>query len=568
VRRRPEPSTPAWLALAALLVVVTPFLLHETRGTTFWFDEWEWVLGRRGWDAGTFLEPHNDHLSLVPVAIYKLLFETAGLTDYAPYRVIVTAGHLLCVVLVFVYAGRRIGSVAALLPAALILLLGPGWQNFLWPFQIAWLIALAAGVGALLMLDRGDRRGDAAACALLALAVLSSGLGVVIAAGVIVELVWGRRDWRPAWIAAAPLALYAVWWLGYHDTGFVRHNVVLAPGFAADAAGAALSGLAGLYQTPPTGGSETTLGWGRPLAVAAAAVVVWRLAALRPVPPRALALLTILVGFWLLTGVQRAQFGLPDSSRYVYVGALFLLLLAVELMRGVAVSRGVALLVAGAAALVIVANVGDLRDGGRYLRAQAPPTRASLGAIEIGGPAVPAGFVASGLPGFPFVIVEAGEYRDAVRELGSPAASPAEIAAAPEDARRVADAELVRIHDVAPRPGAARPARGDPPVVDDVRGGRVVAAGGCVRFRPAGAGPADAAPELQLTLPAAGLLLDAQQGTAMIAVRRFAAGFPEQPHGHVDAAGTATLRIPPDRSPQPWHVRVAPEARFAACALR
>jgi hypothetical protein len=567
VRRRLEPSTAAWLALAALLAAVTPFLLHETRGTTFWFDEWEWVVGRRGGDARTFLEPHNDHLSLLPVAIYKLLFATAGLTDYAPYRVVVTAGHLLCVVLVFAYASRRVGSFGALVPAALMLLLGPGWQNFLWPFQIGWLISLAAGLGALLMLDRDDRRGDAAACALLALAVLSSGLGLVIAAGAGVEVLWARRDWRPAWIAAAPLALYAAWWLAYRDTDLIRHNVVLAPGFAADAAGAAVSALVGLYQTPPTGGSETTLGWGRPLAVAAGALVIWRLIALGRISARVLGLLAILLAFWLLTGVQRAQFGLPDSSRYVYVGCLFLLLLVVELMRGVAIPRRVAPLVATVAGIVLVANVGDLRDGGRYLRAQAPPTRASLGAIDIGGPSVPADFVVSGLPGYPFVVVTAGEYRDAVGELGSPAASPDEIAAAPEDARRVADAELVRIHGVAPRPGPAEPARGGPPVVDGVSGGTVMAARGCVRFRPAGAGAPDAARELRLTVAAAGLSLDAERGSATIAVRRFAEGFPEQPQGRVDAVGAATLRIAPDRSPRPWHVRVAPEAQFVACVL-
>ena len=74
----------------------------------------------------------------------------------------------------------------------------PAWQNILWPFQVGWLLSLAAGLGALLALDRGDRRGEAAACALVALSLASSGIGVAIAAGVLVDVLWRRP--RAAWI--------------------------------------------------------------------------------------------------------------------------------------------------------------------------------------------------------------------------------------------------------------------------------------------------------------------------------------------------------------------------------
>lgn len=89
----------------ALLVVSGALLWHLTRGTTLWFDEWQWALNRPGGDLGTYLRPHNEHLSLVPIAIYKALFVTAGLEHYGPYRALVIAGHLACVSLVFVHAG-------------------------------------------------------------------------------------------------------------------------------------------------------------------------------------------------------------------------------------------------------------------------------------------------------------------------------------------------------------------------------------------------------------------------------------------------------------------------------
>ena len=230
------------------------------------------------------LAPHNGHLSLVPVALYKLLFATAGLEDYTPYRVMVVAAHLACVALLFAYARRRVGDPAALGAAVLLLVLGPAWQNILWPFQVGSLVSLAAGIGALLALDRGDRRGDLAAAALLALALASSGLGVVIALGIAVELLVARRR-TAVWIAAAPLGLYAIWWIGYQDTDFIRHNVVLAPRFAADAAAGAMAALTGLTG-PVTSDDGATLAWGRPLAVAAAALIAWRVSGLRPVPPR------------------------------------------------------------------------------------------------------------------------------------------------------------------------------------------------------------------------------------------------------------------------------------------
>ncbi|MEA2455604.1 MAG: hypothetical protein QOI45_1866, partial [Thermoleophilaceae bacterium] len=150
----------ATATFAGLLVVAGVFLMHQTRGNTLLSDEWRWAVERLDNDVGTFLTPHNDHLSLVPVAIYKVLFATVGIGNYVPYRLLVTAGHLGCVALLFAYASRRVGGWLALLAAALILFLGPGWQNMLWPFQIAWLISIGAGIGALLLLDRDDRAGD------------------------------------------------------------------------------------------------------------------------------------------------------------------------------------------------------------------------------------------------------------------------------------------------------------------------------------------------------------------------------------------------------------------------
>lgn len=567
MRRRLEPFTSAWVALALLLACGAAFILYENRGTTLWIDEWSWALDRRGADPDTWLEPHNEHLSLIPLALYRLLFTSAGLDDYLPYRLIGIAAHLACVTLLFAYARRRVGDILALLAAALMLLLGPAWQNILWPFQAGSLISMAAGVGALLLLDRGDKAGDAGTCGLLALALASSGIGLPILAGAIVELSYGRRRLGDAWIVGLPLLAYGVWWLAFQESDLVRHNVVVAPGFAADAAAGVLSALAGLGGAV-IGENPQTLGWGRPLAVAAAAALVWRLARDRPVSARVVGLLTILVAFWVATALRRAQISTPVEGRYLYVGALFVLLLTAELARGATLSRRGAALAAGLVAVAILSNLGDMRDGGRFLRGQAHAAHAVAGALELARPGVPAGHVADAFPGYPFLVVRAGRYYDAADAYGSPAARPEELAAAPGDARLAADRALIRIHAVGLSPAGRDEPTGAPPAVNAVAGGLATTRGSCVAFEPAEARPAAVTPELQLTLPPAGLLLTAAGGPASVSVRRFADVFPEQPQASLARAARATLRIADDRATQPWHVRVAPTGRVTACGLR
>lgn len=255
----------AWVLLAGLLIATGALLYYETRGTTLWFDEWTWLLHRRADSLASYLDTHNGHLSLIPIAIYKLLFATAGIRSSAPYRVLVIIAHLSCCLLLFVYARRRVGAFLALVTTTVLLLFGPGWENLLWPFQITWLTSLGAGLGALLALDRHDRAGDLAACVLLIVSLASSGIGVPIVIGVILELALVRRRRRDAWIVGVPVLLYALWWIGYQHTTFVRHDIVVAPNFVYTSASATLAAIAGLGGSTGFDGQGTLMTWGPPL---------------------------------------------------------------------------------------------------------------------------------------------------------------------------------------------------------------------------------------------------------------------------------------------------------------
>lgn len=562
---RIDPAWAVWTALAVLLVGMAVFLVHETSGTTFWFDEWLWVLGRRGNDLGTFLRPHNSHFSLVPILIYRLLFATAGLNHFAPYRAIVIAGHLLCVVLLFVYAARRVDRFVALLAAALLLFLGPGWQNILWPFQIAWLISLSCGIGMLLSLDRRDRLGDAFACVLLLISICSSGIGLPFLVGAAFELLWRRDRRRQLWVVAIPLLVYVIWALAYQTDTITRHAFVEAPSFIAAAAAGALAALIGLAGDTVRSGGSSAFTWGTPLAVAGAALLGWRLVRIARIPDRALTLMVTLGVFWILIAIGRSDnIAHGYDSRYMYVGVLLILLLAAELAAGITVGRRAYAVLALAALFAIVSNVGTFRDASRALQSQAKLATADLGALDLARANVAPTYVATHFPGYPVIPVTAGPYFAAERSWGTPASNPAQLLGDPEYARTAADGELISADHAALGQATSGTPTAGTLHTDAVQRGTTVTRGSCVTFRSA-FDPSQAPADVRATIPSAGVLVRSDSGLAMVAVRRFAQTF--QPLGHLQPGDAATVRIAPDRSFAPWHVQVATPGRATLCAL-
>lgn len=560
-----RPAAPR-VALVLLLLGAALFLFLDGHGETFWYDEWAFVLGRRGSDLSTFLDPHNGHLSLLPIVVYKALLATVGMSHYGPYRLTVITLHLLCVILIFVYAERRLGGWMALAAAVPILFLGPGWQVIIWPFEIAWLASLAAGLGALLMLDRRDRLGNVTACILIVISLSSSGLGVPITAGVLVEILLGRASRGRLWVVAVPLGLYALWYAGYSESNFASHRITEVPGFTADALAASISGLVGLAgrTIPDTGAS---LDWGRPLAVVAVALLAWRLRRLGRPSARLSMLLTTILAFWVLTAVSRAgvkvggySLAPPYSSRYIYFGGFIIVLIAVELLRDVTLTRTPAVLLAVALAAGLVAHLGAFHDAARYLRRTSLLLTANLGAIELGRDSVDPQY-----PAGPYT--RAGPFLAAAARDGSPALSRAQIAGGSERVGASVDFVLVQIHGIALKPGGRSRRNGRRPTVEASTAGAMSATRSCVSLRPTGYHPPWLKPELDLLVPPGGLVLTAQERAPVeVSLRRFASRFP-RPLGVLTGGTTAVLRIARDRAPQPWHLQLLPAGRVTACGL-
>ncbi len=104
-QRRNAPTA----ALAGVLFASAVVLLYLGRNFTFIQDTWNFLLERQGSSLDTFVQPHNEHIVVIPVAIEKLLVSAFGMTSALPERVVLTAMLLATAALVFVYVRRRVG---------------------------------------------------------------------------------------------------------------------------------------------------------------------------------------------------------------------------------------------------------------------------------------------------------------------------------------------------------------------------------------------------------------------------------------------------------------------------
>jgi hypothetical protein len=438
-RRCPRSTLFAWLAVGVAAVGAAALLLHVGRGLTWFYDEWSWILQRRTGSLDDFLANHNGHLNLVPVMVYKAMWAVFGLTDYTAFRVLDVVLHVATCGLLLVYLRRRTSPWFAVGAAIAVLYLGYAYQDLLWPFQIQYIGAVAAGLGAFLLLDRRDRAGDMGAALALGIAVACSGVGLPFAGAVAVELAVRRDSWRRLWVPLAPLALWGLWYLQYGQSQVKASNIDIAPGNAARMGAAAVGALAGT-------GSEN----GRYLIGALGAVVIIVLAAERRISPRFAAVLVLTLGYWLLTALSRAQFNEPDASRYLYPGAIFVVLVLSELIPRLRVPGGrvgtiaCAVVVVGLLGFSVRGNVQQLRDGAAGLRDASTYVKAELRAVELARGRVDAAFRPDPIRA---PQIDAGGYLAAVDDLGSPADSLSALRRAPAPIRTTVDAVLLRALD-------------------------------------------------------------------------------------------------------------------------
>jgi hypothetical protein len=557
-------SAMAWsnLFLFAVLIAASGTVLLTLQShLTFFADDWRVLLDRRGWSVGDFLDPHNAHLTLAPVLIYKLLLVTFGMSSALPFEVVSTLVFLLSVALLFAYLRRPVGDWPALLGSALILFLGASWIDLLTAFPINFSGAIAAGLGALLALERDDVVADRIACALLVVSVSFSEVGVPFVAGAVVSIL--LRDWprmRRLYIVFVPVVLYAVWWAGWGHTArgtFSLHNVLVSPKFVFDAASQAAASLLGLG-TPlhasthdPAASYRDPVGldWGRILLVAGIGAAIWRFRRLGGVPRPFWVALAIGGSFWFLVAFY-ADPGLrtPTAGRYQYPGAVFLILIVAELLRWVWISRLALALGSAVTALAVLSGLWFFHLGyEKRLKPQSDMLRGELAAIEIAGDRVDPGLVVVSAT----APIEAGAYLSAANAYGSPAYSESELASSREWVRGAADQVMVRGLGI--RLGSET-------------GSRSRSSGhGVTHCRTVAA---TSSGEPGVSLGPGEVTLRARPGaSAEILLGRFADGLPVD-LGPLARARTSSLTLPPDRSSRPWRLGLRGSGNVTVCEGR
>jgi hypothetical protein len=548
------PSTPVLLLLLWLFGASGCLLLYLGSKLTFLLDDWEFLLYRRGFNAHAILDPHGEHIVALPVLIYKALQATVGMGSVLPYRVVSTALFLLSAALLFVFLRRRVGDWPAVAATAIVLFLGAAWEDLLWSFQMTYFGSMAAGLGALLALEREDRRGEAVACALLVLSIVFGSLGLSFAIGTAVFVLLQPERRRRLYVFGVPLAVYALWWLGWgHDaeSAISLDTVARTPLYVIDSLANAVGSATGL--TNPAIEVHDRLLWARPVAVVLVFLAAWRLYKRDRVPLWFWVVLATAGSFWILAGFNQMPGREPDASRYQYLDVVFVFMLAAELLRpelerGLRIGTGALAAIGVVTVLSLAANLDELHDAyeGTY-HPISQLEKAGLGSLDIAEATVEPGFVLSeDVVDTGFVNVDAGSYFSARDEYGSPAYDEAEIAASPEFVRYAADKVLfgaLRI-GLEPLPASAVPATGCETV------------------------PSDGSASPRFSLPPGGMTIVA--GTEPIErfeLSRFATGSPPVLIEGLGPGEAGRLALPDDGATTPWKLRLITAGPAKACPL-
>lgn len=409
------------LSLSAFLY----WLLQRGHGLTFFFDEWNFILDRT-YSVDDLLRPHNGHLSLLPILVYNVLRSFFGLTSYVPYQIAGLLVHGSVCGAVYVLAKRRSASIA-ILSAIIVCLLGVGWQNIMWPFQIGMMGALSAGLWAIYEATK-ESVSAKKLTALSSVSLLCAGGGVV-SFSVVIAVVLYRRLWGQLKSLFIVGVIYSLWYLKYGVSQSVEGNLARTPKYVYDSAVSSANGI----------GANSEIFGKLFLALLLFLLIVSVLRKSSVLEGSAFLLMAILT--WMVTGLSRAHLQEPAASRYIYVGSILLISSLVSLVPKYSAKFVLAPL-AFLSFFLIQDNVKILDQGIGGLRDVSVHLRSSLGGLQlIDGPLNAGEFLDSARA----PQLDSERYREISRKFGTVGFSVADLQRQPEEIRREADQVLYRL---------------------------------------------------------------------------------------------------------------------------
>ncbi|MGK2933602.1 MAG: hypothetical protein ACSLFD_12695 [Solirubrobacterales bacterium] len=520
-----------------MLISAALFLTIRSR-LDFMLDDWAFVISRAPGDIGDYLEPHNEHISILPIAIYKLFLGIFGMTSAMPMHFVSVALFLLSVWVLFLYLRPLVGDPAAVVGCGLVLFLGTAWEDLLWVFQLGFSISIAAGLGALIMLRRENQRGDRVACLLLVISIISTSIGIAFLAGALVELLFRQKD-RVAslWVIVVPSLIYAIWWVGWGrdaPNGVRVENALETPLWIFNAMRVAIADTNGTFRLPGEGGDILT----GLVCVTVLAGLAFYLHRSRKVPTAFLVAVAFGLAFWGLAALNGRSYG---AVRYQLPGVIILLMLVAGAMDGARIRPRRVSPIAVVVLIGISFNLIEMRDGYRaFLRPLSDKGFAGLTALEISrGTADPEFEVGMNNDGS--LAVTAKDYFAAKERYGSPATwDLSEIGRKTPEARLAVDQVLI----------GALPVTGKP-----LPAGLVASSCRTVDAGPAGSEPSIPLPGRTFTFK--------PESPVFLALGRYGDGVTGATYTE---AGEGTLvQVPKDLSDEPWRIAFLGTGRVRVC---
>jgi hypothetical protein len=266
----------------------------------------------------------------------------------------------------------------------------------------------------------------------------------------------------------------------------------------------------------------------------------WRIRRGPPIAREIWLPLTLALTFWALLGMVASPQRPPTASRYLFPTAVFLLLILLQLTRGLRVGRWAFWATVVALIVSLIPNVINLNEQAKKIRDVADGERVELAGVELLRDEVPLESIPDlvrhtrliGLSGAGFHF-PATSYFNAVFRSGSPAASPQRIPFASEAVREEVDGYLLRGRDL---------------TLSDAPSGAIAPHGTCR----AAAGENGVYP-----VPGSGLVIrpHGSRSRVRVAARRFATTFErlQVPAG----SGTLVLRPGASQEVRPWQARIS-----------
>lgn len=413
------------LFFVALLFSSLVYLLRKGQGLTFFFDEWDFVLSR-SFSISDLLGPHNGHLSIIPVSFFSLWKSIFGISSYVPYQILGLLVHGSVCLGAYVLVRRR-SPLLATSAGIVIALLGAGWQNIMWPFQIGMMGSLSAGLWAMHEFSK-PKPSSTRTSILVAMSLMCAGGGVAVFVTIFFLAVIKRNTSAISRLIIVGI-LYALWYVKYGTPQSQPGNFGKTPQFVVDSAWGA-AGAIGAQ------GSEFAWGYLSVLVFFLGIALVRK----QTIFTSFAALMTVFIT-WCLTGLSRAHLGDPNASRYLYVGAVLLIVAMAMVLPPILIGR-LSLVLCLLVPFLILPNLKTLKAGAEGLQDVSLHLRSSLTGLEI--------IDGELLPGQPVDGARAPQmdpirYRATAKKYGNAGFPIKELEALPEEIRTRADDSLFRL---------------------------------------------------------------------------------------------------------------------------